>query len=177
MEQIATADGQVVMQTVSPQQVQVMQMNATGQVIQGANGQQIMVHAVPQGGQMQVTQGAQGIQQIQVVPVSSLQGAAQGQILLQQPQQAQIVQTADGQTFIYQPVAIDNTSLQAQPTGKPITIFLLYGNEQKIITGVFNFSIKYKWQFSTTCKSTCSKPNSNTVTYYSCSSICFISNT
>lgn len=123
----ATADGQVVMQAVSaataaPQQVQVMQMN-TGQVIQGANGQQIMVHTVPhhQSGQIQVAAaaGAQGLQQIQVVPVSSLQ-TAQGQVLLQQPQQAQIVQTADGQTFIYQPVAaIDNAALQpAQPTGE-----------------------------------------------------------
>ncbi|XP_017767869.1 PREDICTED: nuclear transcription factor Y subunit alpha isoform X2 [Nicrophorus vespilloides] len=119
MEQI-TADGQVVMQTVSgvaPQQVQVMQMPANGQVIQGANGQQIMVHTMPQNGQIQVAQGANGLQQIQVVPVSSLQG--QGQILLQQPQQqtAQIVQTADGQTFIYQPVAIDGSGIQqSQPT-------------------------------------------------------------
>ncbi|KAF5280151.1 hypothetical protein FQA39_LY18127 [Lamprigera yunnana] len=116
MEQLTTADGQVVMQAVQsvPPQVQVMQMNATGQVIQGTNGQQIMVHTLPQTGQLQ---GAQSIQQIQVVPVSSLQGTAQGQILLQQPQQAQIVQTADGQTFIYQPVAIDNTNLpQTQPT-------------------------------------------------------------
>ncbi|KAK5643996.1 hypothetical protein RI129_007841 [Pyrocoelia pectoralis] len=116
MEQLTTADGQVVMQAVqnvSPQ-VQVMQMNATGQVIQGANGQQIMVHTVPQPGQLP---NAQGIQQIQVVPVSSLQGTSQGQILLQQPQQAQLVQTADGQTFIYQPVAIDNTNIpQTQPT-------------------------------------------------------------
>ncbi|XP_044254750.1 nuclear transcription factor Y subunit alpha isoform X2 [Tribolium madens] len=120
MEQIATTtDGQVVMQAVqgvSPQQVQVMQMN-TGQVIQGANGQQIMVHAVPQSGQIQVAPaGAQSLQQIQVLPVSSLQ-TAQGQVLLQQPQQAQIVHSLDGQTFIYQPVAIDNTTLQqAQPT-------------------------------------------------------------
>lgn len=122
MEQIATtADGQVVMQAVqgvTPQQVQVMQMNPTGQVIQGANGQQIMVHAMPQNGQIQV---APSTQQIQVVPVSSLQAAGtQGQILLQQPQQAQILQTADGQTFIYHPVALDNTTIQAQqqqPTG------------------------------------------------------------
>ena len=114
MEQITTADGQVVMQavqSVSPQQVQVMQMNS-GQVIQGANGQQIMVHAVPQSGQLQVA--APGTQ-IQVLPVSSLQ-TTQGQVLLQQPQQAQLVQTADGQTFIYQPVTIDNTAIQ-QPTG------------------------------------------------------------
>lgn len=122
MEQLTTTDGQVVMQAVqgvTPQQVQVMQMNAAGQVIQGANGQQIMVHAMPQNGQIQVGTGAQGLQQIQVVPVSSLQTTnGQGQILLQQPQQTQIVQTADGQTFIYQPVAIENTALQApQATG------------------------------------------------------------
>ncbi|XP_049825499.1 nuclear transcription factor Y subunit alpha isoform X2 [Aethina tumida] len=116
MEQITTSDGQVVIQPiqgVAPQQVQVMQMN--GQVIQGANGQQIMVHAVPQGGQIQVAAaaGAQGLQQIQVVPVSSLQ---QGQVLVQQPQQAQIVQTVDGQTFIYQPVAIEGGLQQGTPT-------------------------------------------------------------
>lgn len=129
MEQITTADGQVVMQAVqgvSPQQVQVMQMNA-GQVIQGANGQQIMVHAVPQNGQIQVAPATQGLQQIQVLPVSSLQ-TTQGQVLLQQPQQAQIVQTADGQTFIYQPVAIDNTALQqAQPTGNIFIRLILNG--------------------------------------------------
>lgn len=117
MEQLTTADGQqVVMQTVqgvSPQQVQVMQMN-TGQMIQGANGQQIMVHTVPQTGQIQVASaGGQSLQQIQVLPVSSLQ-TAQGQVLLQQPQQAQILQTADGQTFIYQPMAIDSSTIQQQ---------------------------------------------------------------
>lgn len=113
MEQIATtADGQVVM-GVSPQQVQVMQMNP-GQVIQGANGQQIMVHAVQSGGQIQVAApaGAQGLQQIQVVPVSSLQ---QGQVLVQPTQQ--IVQTIDGQTFIYQPGAVlESGNIQQTPT-------------------------------------------------------------
>ncbi|XP_066138863.1 nuclear transcription factor Y subunit alpha [Euwallacea fornicatus] len=112
MEQITTADGQVVM-GVTPQQVQVMQMN-TGQVIQGANGQQIVVHAVPSGGQIQVASptGAQGLQQIQVVPVSSLQ---QGQVLVQSPQQ--IVQTMDGQTFIYQPsTLIEGGNLQQAST-------------------------------------------------------------
>lgn len=77
-----------------------------------------MVHAVPSGGQLQVaTQGgAQGLQQIQVVPVSSLQ---QGQVLVQPQQQtAQLLQTADGQTFIYQPVSIDGSGIQqATPTG------------------------------------------------------------
>ncbi|CAH0561367.1 unnamed protein product [Brassicogethes aeneus] len=115
MEQLTTPDGQVVLQPiqgVSPQQVQVMQMN--GQVLQGTNGQQIMVHTVPQSGQIQVAQaGGQGLQQIQVVPVSSLQ---QGQVLMQQPQQAQIVQTADGQTFIYQPISLDGGMQQQAPT-------------------------------------------------------------
>ncbi|KAF7287284.1 nuclear factor Y-box A isoform X2 [Rhynchophorus ferrugineus] len=115
MEQIATtADGQVVM-GVSPQQVQVMQMNP-GQVIQGTNGQQIMVHAVPSGGPIQVAApaGTQGLQQIQVLPVSSLQ---QGQVLVQQAQQPQIVQTIDGQTFIYQPGAvIEGGNIQQTPT-------------------------------------------------------------
>lgn len=150
MEQIATStDGQVVMQTVqgvSPQQVQVMQMN-TGQVIQGANGQQIMVHAVPQSGQIQVAPaGTQSLQQIQVLPVSSLQ-TAQGQVLLQQPQQAQIVQSLDGQTFIYQPVAIDNATLQqAQPTGfyAEIEFFALWHRS--------DFSAEHKREFSTNCK-------------------------
>ncbi|VEN61191.1 unnamed protein product, partial [Callosobruchus maculatus] len=113
-----TADGQVVIQPiqgVTPQQVQVMQMNA-GQVLQGANGQQIMVHALPSGGQIQVaaSNGSQSLQQIQVVPVSSLQ---QGQVLIQPQQQtAQLVQTADGQTFLYQPVAIEGGIQQTAQT-------------------------------------------------------------
>lgn len=112
MEQLTTADGQVVM-GVSPQQVQVMQMNP-GQVIQGANGQQIVVHAVPSAGQIQVASptGAQGLQQIQVVPVNSLQ---QGQVLVQPTQQ--ILQTMDGQTFIYQPsTLIEGGNLQQAST-------------------------------------------------------------
>lgn len=131
MEQLS--EGQVVMQAVpgvvnsNGQQVQVMQMNQTGQVIQGANGQQIMVHTVPQNGQtIQVaTPSPQGMQQIQVVPVSSLQTATQGQIVIQQPQQAQIIQTADGQTYIYQPVPIENALQQTQPTGKIIKLINL----------------------------------------------------
>ncbi|XP_066998882.1 nuclear transcription factor Y subunit alpha isoform X2 [Anabrus simplex] len=124
MEQQLASDGQVtVMQAVPAgaggQQVQVVQVNQTGQVIQGANGQQIMVHAVPQNAQaIQVaTQGGQALQQIQVVPVSTLQGSgAHQQIVIQQPQQAQIIQTSDGQTFIYQPMQLDNAVQQAQPT-------------------------------------------------------------
>jgi len=49
-----------------------------------------------------------------------LQGAAGQQIVIQQPQQAQILQTSDGQTLIYQPVQLDgqgNLIQQTQPTG------------------------------------------------------------
>jgi hypothetical protein len=53
---------------------QVLQVNQAGQMLH-SGGQQIMVHAVPQGAQtIQVaTQSGQALQQIQVVPVSSLQ--------------------------------------------------------------------------------------------------------
>jgi hypothetical protein len=53
---------------------QVLQVNQAGQMLH-SGGQQIMVHAVPQGAQtIQVaTQSSQALQQIQVVPVSSLQ--------------------------------------------------------------------------------------------------------
>jgi len=122
MEQQLAGDGQVtVMQAVPAgaggQQVQVLQVNQAGQMIHNG-GQQIMVHAVPQGAQtIQVaTQSGQALQQIQVVPVSSLQGSGAQQIVIQQPQQAQIIQTSDGQTFIYQPMQLDGGVQQAQPT-------------------------------------------------------------
>ncbi|XP_049765043.1 nuclear transcription factor Y subunit alpha [Schistocerca gregaria] len=131
-------DGQVtVMQAVpagaAGQQVQVVQVNQAGQVIQGSNGQQIMVHAVPQSPQtIQVaTQGGQTLQPIQVLPVSSLQGGAGQQIVIQQPQQAQIIQTSDGQTFIYQPVQIDGG---VQQTTQP-TVINLNGNLVQLAAG------------------------------------------
>lgn len=124
----------VIMQAVSAaaaagQQVQMVQVPAGTQlqghqqVIQGANGQQIMVHTLPahqptSAAQIQqATAGAGGtVQQIQVVPVTASLPNGQ-QILLQQPNQPQIVQTPDGQTFIYQPATIDNTAIQqSQPT-------------------------------------------------------------
>lgn len=42
------------------------------------------------------------------------QGAGQ-QIVIQQPQQAQILQTSDGQTLIYQPVQLEQPNIQQQP--------------------------------------------------------------
>lgn len=103
MEQM-TSDGQMVVQA----PVQVMQMNQTGQVIQGANGQQIVVHAVPQNTAGLQVAGSQTLQPLQVVNQGQLQ-------LLQQPQQAQIIQTADGQHFIYQTVKLEHALQQPQP--------------------------------------------------------------
>ncbi|KAJ8728706.1 hypothetical protein PYW07_006402 [Mythimna separata] len=114
--QIQSSDGAQVM-TINGQQLQVLQMNNSPHMIQGPNGQQIVVHAVPSGAQaIQVaTPGGQQLQQLQVVPISSIQ--AGGNI-----QPMQLVQTPDGQTFIYQPVAasaqptIDQHQIIHQPT-------------------------------------------------------------
>ncbi|XKL60574.1 hypothetical protein PGB90_007631 [Kerria lacca] len=124
MDQSITTDGQVtVMQTIpgtaTNQQVQVVQ---AGQVIQGPNGQHIVVHAVPppnQTVQLQAQPSSPSIQQLQVLPVSTLQNGTCNQIVI--PQQAQILQTPDGQTFIYQPspaVQVENPIPQqpVQPT-------------------------------------------------------------
>jgi len=80
------------------------------QVIQTANGQQIIVQNVggtqpSQQQSIQINGSTEGIQHLQVVPVNGQQ-----QLVIQQPQggsQPQIIQTADGQTLIYQPV-VDN---------------------------------------------------------------------
>lgn len=103
--------------TLNGQQLQVLQMNNTPHMIQGPNGQQIVVHAVPSSAPaIQVaTPSGQQLQQLQVVPISSIQ--AGGNI-----QPMQLVQTPDGQTFIYQPVAasaqptIDQHQIIHQPT-------------------------------------------------------------
>lgn len=80
-------------------------------VIQGTNGQQILVHPVSQNGQ---TIQLASPSQLQVVPMQALQNNRQP-IIIQQPQSAQLIQTADGQTFLYhQPVQVDNSS-QVQP--------------------------------------------------------------
>lgn len=82
------------------------------QVIQGTNGQQIVVHPVTQNGAP--IQIATSPNPVQVVPIQAIHNNRQ-QLVIQQPQTAQLIQTADGQTFIYhQPVQIDNTN-QVQP--------------------------------------------------------------
>ncbi|XP_065209785.1 nuclear transcription factor Y subunit alpha [Planococcus citri] len=116
MEQSLTSEGPVtVMQAIpagaASQQVQVVQ---AGQVIQGPNGQHIVVHAVPQTNQIQLAapQSSPAIQQLQVLPMSTLQTGGCSQIVI--PQQAQILQTPDGQTFIYQPSAVVENAIQQQ---------------------------------------------------------------
>ncbi|XP_045504800.1 nuclear transcription factor Y subunit alpha isoform X2 [Colias croceus] len=96
--QIQTTDGTQVV-TLNGQQLQVLQMNSGPHMVQGPNGQQIVVHTVPSTApaiQVAAPNGQQ-IQGLQVVPLSSIQGA-NGNM-----QAMQLVQTPDGQTFLYQP--------------------------------------------------------------------------
>ncbi|CAB3238711.1 unnamed protein product [Arctia plantaginis] len=75
-------------------------MNNTPHMIQGPNGLQIVAHAVPSTGpaiQVAAPNGQQ-LQQLQVVPISNIQASGNVQAM-------QLVQTPDGQTFLYQPVA------------------------------------------------------------------------
>lgn len=83
------------------------------QVIQTANGQQIIVQTMGgAGGQQVQLQGSSDLSQLQVL--GNVGAGAGGQpIVLQQAQggqgqQPQIIQTTDGQTLIYQPVSVDN---------------------------------------------------------------------
>ncbi|XP_008559894.1 nuclear transcription factor Y subunit alpha isoform X3 [Microplitis demolitor] len=103
MEQLG--EGQTVMVGGAGGTVQVVQM--------GQGGQAMML---PQAIQVAGPNG-----QIQVLPMSSLTGGGQ-QLVIQQPQTPQIIQTPDGQTYIYQPVQLDSQVQQAQPTGNFINI-------------------------------------------------------
>ncbi|XP_072945457.1 nuclear transcription factor Y subunit alpha isoform X2 [Epargyreus clarus] len=115
--QIQTSDGTQVM-TINGQQLQVLQMNNNPHMIQGPNGQQIVVHAIPAApSTIQVaTPNGQQLQQLQVLPLSSIQGASSN------IQPMQLVQTADGQTYLYQPTGgtpqatIDQHQILHQPT-------------------------------------------------------------
>merc|ERR1711911_226606 len=93
------------------------------QQLLSSGAQQIMQVQMPNGAQaIQLAgQNIQNLQGLQVLPLSALQqhGAAGQQIVIQQPQQAQILQTSDGQTLIYQPVQLDQQgglNQHAQPT-------------------------------------------------------------
>ncbi|XP_023945327.2 nuclear transcription factor Y subunit alpha [Bicyclus anynana] len=121
--QIQTDGPQVV--TINGQQLQVLQMNNSPHMIQGPNGQQIVIHAIPSSAPtIQVaTPGGQQLQQLQALPLSSLQGASSSM------QPMQLVQTADGQTYIYQPAASAQPQIdQHQIIHQPGTLINLNGN-------------------------------------------------
>jgi len=75
------------------------------QIIQTASGQQLVVQSLPSGQHLQVvSSGTDGMQQVQVLPVQSPAGTAGQPVMLQ----SQVLQTADGQTLIYQPVQMQD---------------------------------------------------------------------
>lgn len=88
------------------------------QIIQTATGQQIVVQSIPAGQQIQVVNSSSnenGLQQVQVLPVQTTAAGGQ-QIMLQQSATPHVIQTADGQTLIYQPVQMqDGTQVVQQP--------------------------------------------------------------
>lgn len=98
-----------------------MEQLGEGQAVMvGGAGGTVQVVQMGQGGQAmmlpQTIQVAAPGGQIQVLPVSSLAGAGQ-QIVIQQSQTPQIIQTPDGQTYIYQPMSMEGQVQQAaQPT-------------------------------------------------------------
>ncbi|XP_013785189.1 nuclear transcription factor Y subunit alpha-like [Limulus polyphemus] len=114
------APGSVQINT-QPQVIQVSQAGGNQVPVQLiSTGQQIMVQALAQEQTSQIQgQAGQQLQQIQVIPISQVQGqqSQPQQIIIQQPQQGQIIQTADGQTLFYQPVAVDGTSFVQSPGG------------------------------------------------------------
>ncbi|RWS27639.1 nuclear transcription factor Y subunit alpha-like protein [Leptotrombidium deliense] len=66
----------------------------------------------------------QTIQQIQFIPITSLQGNQGGTpVIIQQPQSSgQIIQTSDGSTLVYQPVPVDGTNFVQTQGGQIIQI-------------------------------------------------------
>lgn len=112
-EQVTVMQNLQPVQVTGTPQAQVIQVPPGSAQAQLVSGQQIMVQAIPQTQTIQLQgQPDQQIQQIQVIPIGQLPGQ-QGtapQIILQQPPQGQFIQTADGQTIVYQPVTVDGTS-------------------------------------------------------------------
>ncbi|XP_023244828.1 nuclear transcription factor Y subunit alpha-like [Centruroides sculpturatus] len=97
-EQVTVMQNLQPVQVTGTPQAQVIQVPPGSAQAQLVSGQQIMVQAIPQAQTIQL-QG-QPDQQIQQV----------SNIILQQPPQGQFIQTADGQTIVYQPVTVDGTS-------------------------------------------------------------------
>ncbi|KAK8752007.1 hypothetical protein OTU49_011669 [Cherax quadricarinatus] len=101
--------------------MQAVQQAATqgAHIIQTAGGQ-LMLQTVGGSGSIQVAQagGTQQLQQLQVVPASGLQGTNHVvSVPAGSAQQAQIIQTADGQALVY-PIQLDSQGnvIQQQPT-------------------------------------------------------------
>ncbi|XP_076064246.1 nuclear factor Y-box A isoform X8 [Oratosquilla oratoria] len=100
-------------------------------IIQTAGGQLMLqtvggsAGTIHLAGNSTTTNSSQQLQQIQVVPVSGIQGSNTGHVVVQggTTQQAQIIQTSDGQTLVY-PVQLDSQGniLQQQPTGNLIQV-------------------------------------------------------
>lgn len=106
--------------TAQPQVLQVSQANGQTQLLQAAGGQQIMVQTLPNGQTAAIQiqgQPGQQIPQIQVIPIGQLQTQQGQQIIIQQPQQGQIIQTSDGQTLVYQPMAMEGANFVQGPGG------------------------------------------------------------
>ncbi|CAG4976401.1 unnamed protein product [Colias eurytheme] len=134
--QIQTTDGTQVV-TLNGQQLQVLQMNSGPHMVQGPNGQQIVVHTVPSTApaiqigapQLQVVAAPNGqqIQGLQVVPLSSIQGA-NGNM--------QLVQTPDGQTFLYQPTTTTQPQIDPHQVIHQPAVINLNGNLVQVANAV-----------------------------------------
>jgi len=97
--------------TIQQQQQQQQLIQVTQQGGLTIPNQQLMVQTIPQLG----GQPGQQLQQIQFIPIGNLSGQ-QGQMIIQQQPHGghQIIQTADGQTLVYQPVDGSNFVQTAQ---------------------------------------------------------------
>ncbi|XP_042872654.1 nuclear transcription factor Y subunit alpha-like isoform X6 [Penaeus japonicus] len=106
--------------------MQAVQQAATqgAHIIQTAGGQ-LMLQTVGGSGSIQVASAnGQQLQQIQVIPASGLQSG--NHVMVQgggSTQQAQIIQTSDGQALVY-PIQLDSQGnlIQQQPTGNLIQL-------------------------------------------------------
>lgn len=107
--------------------MEMMQSGAGGspaqQILQTADGQQIVVQQSGPNG---------SIQQVQVVPMQSTNGQ---QILIQQPTGAhggQVFQTADGQTVIYQPIQVQDGQAGGSASGGQVQQVIQLANGQAV---------------------------------------------
>jgi len=107
--------------------MQAVQQGQSAQIIQTAGGQ-LMLQTVGGGnaGTVQIASGGNAagqMQQIQVIPVSGLQGNNHVVIQGGGTQQAQIIQTADGQALVY-PIQVDSSGniVGQQQTGNLIQL-------------------------------------------------------